>query len=96
MTDLLLRNGRPWTPGLPLDLADIAIADGRIAAVGPDLDLQAAQAIDLEGAIVLPGLVDAHCHLDKTMFGGPWTPNTGGRTLEGRIRNGEGRRAELG
>ncbi|WP_335989800.1 amidohydrolase [Glycomyces sp. MUSA5-2] len=96
MTDLLLRNGRPWTPGLPLDLADIAITDGRIAAVGPDLDLEAPQVIDLEGAIVLPGLVDAHCHLDKTMFGGPWTPNTGGRTLEGRIRNGEGRRAELG
>ncbi|SDD98436.1 amidohydrolase [Glycomyces harbinensis] len=92
MTDLLLKNARPWTPGEPLDTTDIAIADGRIAASAP----VAAQVIDLEGAIVLPGFVDAHCHLDKTMFGGPWTPNTGGRTLPGRIANGEGRRGELG
>ncbi|SDL37522.1 cytosine deaminase [Glycomyces sambucus] len=100
MTDLLLTGARPWTPGEPLEPADIAVSGGRIAAVGPDLagapEHQGAQVVDLGGAIVLPGLVDAHCHLDKTMFGGPWTPNTGGRTLEGRIRNGEGRRAELG
>ncbi|MFG3341793.1 amidohydrolase [Glycomyces sp. NPDC048151] len=92
MTDLLLRNARPWTPGEPLAITDIAITNGRIATPAGD----AAQVIDLDGAIVLPGFVDAHCHLDKTMFGGPWTPNTGGRTLEGRIRNGEGRREELG
>lgn len=92
MTDLLLRNARPWTPGAPLETTDLAVTDGRLTAP----EGEAAQVIDLEGAIVLPGFVDAHCHLDKTMFGGPWTPNTGGRTLEGRIRNGEGRRAELG
>jgi cytosine deaminase len=92
MTDLLLRNARPWTPGAPLEATDLAVTNGRFAAPAGE----AAQVIDLEGAIVLPGFVDAHCHLDKTMFGGPWTPNTGGRTLEGRIRNGEGRRAELG
>ncbi|GAA2142055.1 amidohydrolase [Glycomyces algeriensis] len=92
MTDLLLRNARPWTPGAPLETTDLAVTDGRFTTPGDE----AAQVIDLDGAIVLPGFVDAHCHLDKTMFGGPWTPNTGGRTLEGRIRNGEGRRAELG
>jgi len=92
MTDLLLKNARPWAPGEPLQTTDIAVSGGRIAATATD----AAQVIDLEGALVLPGFVDAHCHLDKTMFGGPWTPNTGGRTLPGRIANGEGRRVELG
>ncbi|WP_084522503.1 amidohydrolase [Nocardia inohanensis] len=96
MNDLLLRGGRPWTPGQPVTTADILIRDGRIAAVGPHLAGTAAETIDLGGALVLPGLVDTHCHLDKTMYGGPWVPNTGGRTLAGRIANGEGRRDELG
>lgn len=96
MNDLLLRGGRPWTPGAPLAVADILIRDGRIAAIGSGLTADGVETVDLAGALVLPGLVDSHCHLDKTMFGGPWVPNTGGRTLSGRIANGEGRRDELG
>lgn len=96
MNNLLLRGGRPWMPGLPIDTADILIVDGRIAKIAPDLEAPDGEIIDLAGALVLPGLVDTHCHLDKTLFGGPWVPNTGGRTLPGRIANGEGRRAELG
>ncbi|MFD6354440.1 amidohydrolase [Nocardia tengchongensis] len=96
MNDLLLQGGRPWTPGAPLTVADILIRDGRIAAIGPALSADGVEAVDLAGALVLPALVDAHCHLDKTMYGGPWVPNTGGRTLAGRIANGEGRRDELG
>jgi cytosine deaminase len=30
--------------------------------------------VDLGGRLVLPGLVEAHCHLDKTLHGGPWRP----------------------
>jgi len=42
--------------------ADVVIdADGRIAAVGTDLD--AATTIDCSGCIVAPGLVDLHTHL---------------------------------
>lgn len=96
MNDLLLRGGRPWTPGAPLTTADILISGGRITAIGPNLTETATETIDLAGALVLPGLVDSHCHLDKTMYGGPWIPNSGGRTLAGRIANGEGRRQELG
>lgn len=96
MNELLLRGGRPWTPGAAVEVADILVRDGRIAEIGPELAAEAAETVDLAGALVLPGLVDAHCHLDKTMFGGPWVPNTGGRTLAGRIANGEGRREELG
>ncbi|WP_280437197.1 amidohydrolase [Nocardia carnea] len=94
--DLLLRNGRPWTPGQPVDTADILIRGGRIEQIGVGLTAPDTETVDLDGALVLPGFVDTHCHLDKTLWGGPWVPNTGGRSLAGRIANGEGRRAELG
>ncbi|MBF6170244.1 amidohydrolase [Nocardia blacklockiae] len=96
MTDLLLTGGRPWRPGRAADPADILIRDGRIDTIGPGLSAPGVATIELAGALVFPGLVDTHCHLDKTLWGGPWTPNTGGRTLAGRIANGERRRAELG
>ncbi|MBB5918360.1 cytosine deaminase [Nocardia transvalensis] len=96
VNDLLVTGGRPWTPGQPTGIADILIRHGRIEAIGAGLSAVDADVIDLAGALVFPGLVDSHCHLDKTLWSGPWTPNTGGRTLAGRIANGEGRRAELG
>lgn len=96
MTDLLLRNGRPWTPRQPVETADLLLREGRIAQIGADLAAPGAETLDLAGALVLPGFVDTHCHLDKTLWSGPWVPNTGGRSLAGRIANGENRRAELG
>ncbi|MGW3280741.1 amidohydrolase [Nocardia rhamnosiphila] len=96
MTDLLLRNGRPWMPGRPLDTADLLLRDGRIAQIGANLAAAGVETLDLAGALVLPGFVDTHCHLDKTLWSGPWVSNTGGRSLAGRIANGENRRAELG
>jgi len=49
---------------LPLDIA--IGADGRILAVGPKFLEGAEQIIDLDGKLVVPGLVDAHQHLDKS------------------------------
>ena len=44
----------------------VAIADGRIAAVGPERDLPAARdTIDVSGSIVLPGAIDVHMHYDR-------------------------------
>src|SRR6267142_2232666 len=40
----------------------IAIADGRIAAVGKGLEDQADRIIDARGSTVIPGLIDSHCH----------------------------------
>ena len=45
--------------------ADVAVADGRIAAVGPDLDVAGAEEIDAGGIHVLPGGVDPHVHFDE-------------------------------
>ena len=40
-----------------------AIADGKVAAVGADLDrAQAARVVDVGGHLVLPGLIDLHGH----------------------------------
>ena len=42
---------------------DIGIEDGKIAAIGRKLDVQAAKTIDARGMYVFPGLIDAHVHL---------------------------------
>lgn len=52
--------------------ADIAIADGRIAAVGQNLDGPQDATIDARGTYVIPGGIDPHTHLD-TFFGGTTT-----------------------
>jgi cytosine/creatinine deaminase len=93
MTDVLLTGGRPWGLAAP---ADLLVRDGRIHHVGVGLDGRGARVIDVSGQLVLPGLVEAHCHLDKTLFGGPWIPHSASDTLAGRIGNDLGRRAELG
>ena len=61
--DLIVRNG---TVATAADAArcDIGIRDGRIAALADRLE-GGAQEIDAAGKLVLPGGVDAHCHLDQ-------------------------------
>lgn len=59
MLDLILTNVR-----LPQGASDIGIVDGRIAALGHSLG-PAREVRDLGGRTVLPGLVEAHIHLDK-------------------------------
>ncbi|MER6506614.1 amidohydrolase [Nonomuraea sp. NPDC001636] len=93
MTDVLIRGGRPWGLASP---ADLLVRDGRIYRVSPSLDAPGALVLDVSGQLVLPGLVDAHCHLDKTLYGGPWVPHSADDSLAGRIANDLGRRAELG
>ncbi|TYB67755.1 amidohydrolase family protein [Nonomuraea sp. PA05] len=94
MTDVLLRGGLPWGLGAP---ADILVRAGRVARVSlSPVEAPGAQVHDVSGQLVLPGLVEAHCHLDKTLYGGPWVPHSAGDTLSGRISNDLGRRAELG
>jgi cytosine/adenosine deaminase-related metal-dependent hydrolase len=52
----------------------VIIKDGKIAAVGPYQDLASSLAveeqIDLGEQILLPGLINAHCHLDYTSMRG--------------------------
>jgi cytosine deaminase len=94
MSDLLLRGGRPWGVDGP---ADVLVRDGRIERIEPGIAVdEQIDMLDVAGRLVLPGLVDAHCHLDKTLFGGPWVPHSAGDALEERIANDRRRRGELG
>src|SRR5699024_6809442 len=59
-TPLLIRGGRPYGE----DVQDVLLADGRIRALGTDLELpEGTEIVDADGCIVLPGLVDLHTHL---------------------------------
>lgn len=81
--DLILYNGNLITIDTARPRAQsIAIRDGKIAAIGTNDELSplhrdAVRVIDLDGATVLPGLIDAHTHfisggltLDRVRLGG--------------------------
>jgi dihydropyrimidinase len=67
--DTIIRKGSVVT-ATDTYLADIAIANGKIAAVGKDLPTQnSSHVLDAAGKLVLPGGIDVHTHLDMP-FGG--------------------------
>src|SRR6266850_137025 len=69
--DLLLRGGRVIDPAQGLDGAyDVAIREGRIAAVLPSIASSGArESIDVSGKLVLPGLIDTHAHVFQYVTG---------------------------
>jgi cytosine/creatinine deaminase len=95
----------------PLLLAGGRLADGRLAdalcEAGRVVRLVAPGAVepppgavveDLRGALLLPGLVEGHVHLDKTLLGAPggWAPHRPGASVAERIAREKEVRAELG
>ncbi|HXG10731.1 MAG TPA: amidohydrolase/deacetylase family metallohydrolase [Gemmataceae bacterium] len=63
--DLLLRGGHVIDPRNKLSaVRDVAIRDGKIAAVAPQIDpALALKAVDVTGLYVTPGLIDLHVHV---------------------------------
>ena len=60
--DMILKNGRIIDPANGIDaIADVAVRNGKIEAVGPGLS-DCGKEIDVEGLLVTPGLIDAHFH----------------------------------
>jgi cytosine deaminase len=64
--------------------ADVEIADGRIAAIGALPD-PSGEALDLDGALLLPAFVEGHIHLDKTHWGAPRLAHIPGDSVRERI-----------
>src|SRR5260221_273668 len=69
--DQLLRGGRVICPASGIDgIRDVAIRNGRIAAVQSDiLPTSAREVIDVTGKLVLPGLIDTHAHVYQYVTG---------------------------
>ncbi len=66
--DLVIRNARVATAADTM-LCDLGIRAGRIAALGQGL-AAGFREINAAGRLVLPGGIDAHCHLDQPMSDG--------------------------
>lgn len=66
--DILIRGGAVYDgSGAPPIEADVAIADGRILAIGADLTVSARRTIDARGMAVAPGFIDIKTHSDFTL-----------------------------
>jgi cytosine deaminase len=90
--DLHLTNVRPMG-GPP---ANLHVRDGRIVAVGPGVGGDGLTPLDGGGALLLPGLVEAHTHIDKTFLGLPWQPHAAGPRIMERIENERRLKTKLG
>lgn len=84
MFDYIVRNASVIDGSAkPAYEADVAIANGRIAAVGK-IDGDAERVIDGKGLVVAPGFIDMHSHTDAGLFADPNAESkiTQGVTLE--------------
>jgi dihydroorotase len=68
--DLIIKGGRVIDPSRKLDaIQDVAITQGRIAAVAANISGDAMERIDAHGKLVVPGLIDIHTHFTRTKDG---------------------------
>ncbi|MDJ1157334.1 amidohydrolase family protein [Chelatococcus sp. SYSU_G07232] len=89
---MLLTNVRP--AGGPT--TTVLVRDGRIAVVGKGAKADSVDVVDAGGALMLPGLVEAHTHLDKTLYGMAWYRNEVGPRLIDKIDNERAMKKKLG
>jgi dihydropyrimidinase len=70
MSDKILIRGGTVVTADGEQRADVLVVDETIAAVGPDLDAPAgARVIDAGGALVMPGGIDPHTHMELPFMG---------------------------
>jgi N-acyl-D-amino-acid deacylase len=79
--DILIRGGTVIDgSGRPGEIADVAVQDGRIVALGRSLSTEAARTIDAEGLAVTPGFIDIKTHSDFTL---PINPKAESKVRQG-------------
>jgi allantoinase len=62
--DLLIR-GATVVTSTTSRVADVAVRDGRVAAIASSLDLAATRVVEAQGDYLLPGFIDAHVHFNE-------------------------------
>ena len=68
--DLILRGGHVIDPAQGLNgIMDVAVTDGRIAAIGSAIPGPATTVTDVSGKLVLPGMIDTHAHVFRYVTG---------------------------
>ncbi|MCP8967677.1 allantoinase AllB [Ectobacillus ponti] len=60
--DLIIKNGNVVLENT-VEQADLAILDGKIAAIAPHISAEAVEVVDASGQYVMPGMIDAHVHI---------------------------------
>lgn len=76
--DLIILNVRPANRPASVEPLDIAVADGRIVAIGLGFG-DAPEVYDAQGRLACAGLVETHIHLDKSRLIDRLPPETGRR-----------------
>ena len=81
MFDTVIKNGR-FFDGLGTDsrLCDVAIRDGKIVAIEPNIEGEAVKVVEAKGLWVTPGFIDIHTHYDLELEIAP--------SLEESVRHG--------
>jgi imidazolonepropionase-like amidohydrolase len=74
---MLLKNGKILTMEGSAFIGDVAVENGKIVGVGTNLNIKDTQVIDVTGCVVMPGIVDAHCHV------GMWEDGMGKEGADG-------------
>lgn len=91
--DLVISDVRPWGG----EARDLVVSGTAITGVVPPGTAPGAdRTVDGRGLLALPGLVNAHAHVDKSWWGLPWQPYDGAPGVAGRIAHERDRRGDLG
>ncbi len=73
MARVILQNGLVDVGDGNFERTDLAIDDGRIAAIGNDGDAgDGGEVVDCGRFAIVPGMVNAHCHSNENWFRGRW------------------------
>jgi cytosine/creatinine deaminase len=91
-SNLLIKNVRPMGGAS----VDVLIQDGRFSRIGPEIIAPGIPVESGGGRIAIPGLVEAHTHLDKSMIGMKWFRNDVGPRLADKIETERKAKTELG
>jgi len=75
---IAIRGGALLTPEKRIDGCVVLLDGGKIVAVGADVEVPAdAEVIDASGLVVMPGMIDAHCHTGVFGDGVGWIHSDG-------------------